>query len=668
MPPHSRKRRKRRSSQQSIDKLSQFIEKTSIPATLPSINKDRSISHENNEVKSQRIERIANSPRRLAKTAAWSNKNKLASDFHSKTQTLTKMKDGSEKTDADGNYVSPRRKSVSERFQMIQHKVGTMGALQNGGARRRASIRIEEKPLSQEQRRSILDKIGSLDVLSDDAKDKFADALQARVYGKGEKIIEEGEIGAEFYIIEIGKVEVTRSDPINYGQEKVLAKLGNHDFFGEIALLVDAPRSATVRTLETTTVLYAGRDIFQKLMSPIQESVSKTRKNELMNAVLTNVSLFNPLTPLEQRKLIDVMGNAQYKEGDVICRQGDIGNSMYIILEGAVKVMIPTGKNDDDDDDNDDDNDDNDNNGNKGKKKSFRHMKKKEVFRYHRFGYFGELALVNADSKRTADCVAVGDCKCLFLHRIHFNSCPRLAEAIGLKNMFQGFGSRKQVESDNAEVRKMRRRQSFVSTKGSGDEEDEDEEADANGSTKSSRAGSPKGSPSGSPRSRRGSTSSFDDNENEGLMSAFNFNKKSTNRSRSNSKIMGMFGGGAGGKMSLKSKVQSMIKKKRTSDFMALVHEAIQKKKELRANLCTPVIERVHVKPELMDRFTEISSKIDWIDRENGADDLMKHVRIALSTLPVQRTEEQVGLIYTVIENLNVWNTMCVKKNDFKVF
>ena len=351
MPPHSRKRRKRRSSQQSIDKLSQFIEKTSIPATLPSINKDRSISHENNEVKSQRIERIANSPRRLAKTAAWSNKNKLASDFHSKTQTLTKMKDGSEKTDADGNYVSPRRKSVSERFQMIQHKVGTMGALQNGGARRRASIRIEEKPLSQEQRRSILDKIGSLDVLSDDAKDKFADALQARVYGKGEKIIEEGEIGAEFYIIEIGKVEVTRSDPINYGQEKVLAKLGNHDFFGEIALLVDAPRSATVRTLETTTVLYAGRDIFQKLMSPIQESVSKTRKNELMNAVLTNVSLFNPLTPLEQRKLIDVMGNAQYKEGDVICRQGDIGNSMYIILEGAVKVMIPTGKNDDDDDD-----------------------------------------------------------------------------------------------------------------------------------------------------------------------------------------------------------------------------------------------------------------------------------------------------------------------------
>ena len=89
-------------------------------------------------------------------------------------------------------------------------------------------------------------------------------------------------------------------------------QLGAHDYFGEIALLVDAPRTATVRSIETTTVLVSNRHRFQDLMAPIKEEITKTRKTELQNAVISNVSLFQPLSKLEQLKLIDVMGSAQY--------------------------------------------------------------------------------------------------------------------------------------------------------------------------------------------------------------------------------------------------------------------------------------------------------------------------------------------------------------------
>ena len=66
-----------------------------------------------------------------------------------------------------------------------------------------------------------------------------------------------------------------------------------------------------------------------------------------------------------------------------------------------------------------------------------------------------------------------------YLHRIHFNMHPRLADAIGLKHMFDGFGSRKKVEPDDKEVRNMRRRQSFIDSTGNdGEEGDDDDDND----------------------------------------------------------------------------------------------------------------------------------------------------------------------------------------------
>ena len=52
---------------------------------------------------------------------------------------------------------------------------------------------------------------------------------------------------------------------------------------------------------------------------------------------------------------------------------------------------------------------------------------------------------------------------------------PRLADAIGLKHMFDGFGSRKKVEPDDKEVQNMRRRQSFIDSTADNDEEEDDD-------------------------------------------------------------------------------------------------------------------------------------------------------------------------------------------------
>lgn len=83
--------------------------------------------------------------------------------------------------------------------------------------------------------------------------------LSSETYLTGEPIITEGEIGDRLCIIHSGKVVVRKED-------QVLAELGTGDFFGEMALFDDEPRSATVTADEEVEVLVLQRDKFHSLV------------------------------------------------------------------------------------------------------------------------------------------------------------------------------------------------------------------------------------------------------------------------------------------------------------------------------------------------------------------------------------------------------------------
>ena len=79
-------------------------------------------------------------------------------------------------------------------------------------------------------------------------------------YETGETIVRQGEIGDRFYVVAKGKVEVVREEG---GRSTVLSTLGEGEYFGELALLKDLARTATVRALEPTDVLAIGRGDFR---------------------------------------------------------------------------------------------------------------------------------------------------------------------------------------------------------------------------------------------------------------------------------------------------------------------------------------------------------------------------------------------------------------------
>ncbi|HYT52889.1 MAG TPA: cyclic nucleotide-binding domain-containing protein [Gaiellaceae bacterium] len=84
--------------------------------------------------------------------------------------------------------------------------------------------------------------------LKDKQLKRIAEAMAERTFAAGEKITKEGEISVGFYAIEEGRARVTMS-----GED--VGELGPGDHFGEIALIAETPRAATV-TAETELRCY----------------------------------------------------------------------------------------------------------------------------------------------------------------------------------------------------------------------------------------------------------------------------------------------------------------------------------------------------------------------------------------------------------------------------
>jgi signal transduction histidine kinase len=87
---------------------------------------------------------------------------------------------------------------------------------------------------------------------------------QTHIYPPETILCYEGAHEDTFYIILEGQVQVTKV--INNAQIRLLNYLGPGDFFGEMAIIHNAPRGATVKTVEKTTVIEIQRQVFDKIL------------------------------------------------------------------------------------------------------------------------------------------------------------------------------------------------------------------------------------------------------------------------------------------------------------------------------------------------------------------------------------------------------------------
>jgi CRP-like cAMP-binding protein len=97
-----------------------------------------------------------------------------------------------------------------------------------------------------------------------------------RVFSAGQRIFSEGEIGAEMFIIQSGKVRISKQSG---NEETTLVVLDDGDFFGEMAVIDKGPRSATATAVDETRCIVLDEDVFEQQMQNNARIVKKILKN-----------------------------------------------------------------------------------------------------------------------------------------------------------------------------------------------------------------------------------------------------------------------------------------------------------------------------------------------------------------------------------------------------
>eukprot|EP00919_Chromeraceae_sp_WS-2016_P054668 GHVR01129954.1.p1 GENE.GHVR01129954.1~~GHVR01129954.1.p1 ORF type:complete len:396 (+),score=89.88 GHVR01129954.1:24-1211(+) len=210
-------------------------------------------------------------------------------------------------------------------------------------------------------------------------------AMQEKVLKPKERPINQGDDGDCLYVIESGKIECFKVfEPGT--PEKMVKSLSAGDVFGELALLYNCPRAASVEAKETSVVWILDRGTFNAI---VKESANK--KRQLYQTFLKSVTLFDNLDDYERNKIADALKTDTFVNEEYIVRQGGVGDKFFLVESGeaiATKSFVPG-------------------------------QAPKQVMQYKRGDFFGELAILK-NEPRAANIIAKGPCTCASLDRASF--------------------------------------------------------------------------------------------------------------------------------------------------------------------------------------------------------------------------------------------------------
>jgi len=165
------------------------------------------------------------------------------------------------------------------------------------------------------------------------------EGLELRTFQPGEAILTEGEPGSSMFALVEGRVDVVRQ--LEGGQRRKVATMGEGDFFGEMALLSEGPRLASVVAAERTVVLELTHARVEQLVRnhpSVGEVLHAFHQERLLANVLRSNPLLSALSPPQRQALARAFQVVSAPAHQMLLVQGQQGEALYLLLRGRCQV------------------------------------------------------------------------------------------------------------------------------------------------------------------------------------------------------------------------------------------------------------------------------------------------------------------------------------------
>ena len=266
----------------------------------------------------------------------------LANQLSGKSASFTKRSARGRGED-DDQFESPRVETQS-RMESNPRWFKQSGATKRGGnlANNKQSYMVgggggggggaemqEATAKSPEQLDTIIQSLRQktpFDTLEEPKLRRIATAMSSQKVGAGDDIVKQGDQGDNCYVVDAGELSVQVSG-------KTVDSVGKGAVFGELAVMYDVPRTATITATSACALWVLGRSTFQRLLRV--ESVSQRKE---IYKFLKSAKIFAALTDRQLSRVTDVVELETFEPNTKIMVEGDDATAMYVIKEGQAVV------------------------------------------------------------------------------------------------------------------------------------------------------------------------------------------------------------------------------------------------------------------------------------------------------------------------------------------
>ncbi|MEY4512901.1 MAG: hypothetical protein RLZZ450_5023 [Pseudomonadota bacterium] len=166
-------------------------------------------------------------------------------------------------------------------------------------------------------------------------------AVRIEEVSTAHEIVRQGDPGNEAFVVARGLLKVVRREG---GDETLLAQLGPGSIFGEMALISESPRSASVIAMEPAQLLVLARDELERAAEDAPElsaELSSFCRGRMHANLIRHARVLSGLKPSQRMELLGQLESKLFEPRTALIRREQEADSIFLIASGAVSISVP---------------------------------------------------------------------------------------------------------------------------------------------------------------------------------------------------------------------------------------------------------------------------------------------------------------------------------------